>query len=198
MISIKLLKKNIAISCLYLVISCCLYNNYAHSNPNSFILSEAVPLYFSVNKLEVLDNYKMPLTKPNVEHKMRRSPSVILTSWAHNVIRTEGNAGYVKLIINRASATVNNIDAKNTIFNFFKNKQSYRVKVIFSGRLEIFDKKTKKSGYINIETSFSKTAPEAASLSELEKIYDYVTIEALGKFDKEFRKRLLDLSDFLI
>ena len=191
-------KINNIISFSYLVIFCFLLNNYALANTNSFILSEAVPLYFSVNKLEVLDNYKMPLSKPNVEHKMRRSPSVILTSWAHNVIRTQGNEGYVKLIINRASATVSNIDKKNTIFNFFKNKQSYNVKVFFSGRLEIFDKTNNKSGYINIETSFSKTAPEAASLSELEKLYDYVTIEALGKFDKEFRKRLLDLSEFLI
>ena len=198
MLIIKFFKTNIVISFSCLVISFCLLNNYAVANTKSFILSEAVPLYFSVNKLEVLDNYKMPLSKPNVEHKMRRSPSVILTSWAHNVIRTQGNEGYVKLIINRASATVSNIDKKNTIFNFFKNKQSYNVKVFFSGRLEIFDKTTNKSGYINIETSFSKTAPEAASLSELEKLYDYVTIEALGKFDKEFRKRLLDLSEFLI
>ena len=157
-----------------------------------------MPVYFSVNKLEVLDKYKMPLSKPNIEHKMRRSPSVTLTSWAYNVIRTQGNEGYVKLIINKASATINSIDEKTTVFNFFKNKQSYRITVFFSVRLEIFDKRSQKRGYVNIESKFSKTAPEAASLAELEILYDYVTNEALGKFDKEFRLRLLDLSEFLI
>ena len=165
---------------------------------NAFNLSEALPVYFSVNKLEILDNYKMPLSKPNIEHKMRRSPSIALTSWAHNVIRTQGNEGFVKLIINQASATIDNIDAKTTVFNFFKNKQSYRITVYFSGRLEIIDQRSQKNAYVNIESKFSKTAPEAASLSELENLYDYVTNEALGKFDKEFRIRLLDLSEFLI
>ena len=87
----------------------------------------------------------------------------------------------------------------NTIFGcFFKNKQSYKVTVFFSGRLEIFDKRSKKTGYINIESKYSKTAPEAASISELESIFDYVTNQAIGKFDNEFRLRILDLSEFLI
>ena len=42
---------------------------------------------------------------------MRRSPSTVITSWAHNVIRAQGNEGLVKFSINQES---NNLLEKYT------------------------------------------------------------------------------------
>ena len=163
-----------------------------------FKISEVAPIKLAVSKLEVADYYRIPFSEPFVEHRMRRSPSSAISGWAHTVLRPEGLDGIATLSIEEASAEVTSIGSENTIFDIFKNNQSSKIKIILSGKLEIEKKRTGQSGYVKITATSTQTAPEAASLNQLEKIWDISLNTAIGKFDSEFRKQILSLSEFLL
>ena len=163
-----------------------------------FQLTDAKPIKIAVSMLEVSDNYRMPLVDPYVEHRMRRSPSSALASWAHTILRPAGLDGTAKMSITKASASITNIGGKTKFLDLFRNNQASRINIILSGKLEIIKERSGSSGYVNVEAKFSKTAPEAASVNQLEKIWDESLVSAIGKFDSEFRKQILDLSQFLL
>ena len=55
------------------------------------------PIKLNVKNLEIKDLYKIPFEDPYVEHRMRRSPSDALISWAHTILRPVGTEGLATL-----------------------------------------------------------------------------------------------------
>ena len=85
-----------------------------------------------------------------------------------------------------------------TFLDLFKNKQTSKITIKLKGRLEIIKNNNNQSGYLDIVVKSSKTAPESASISQLERIWDNNLNTAIGKFDSEFRNQIKSLSQFLI
>ena len=79
-----------------------------------------------------------------------------------------------------------------------KFHMSSKITVTLSAKLEIIKERDGSSGYVDVFSSYTQTAPESASVNQLEKVWDLSVISAIGKFDKEFRKQILDLPQFLI
>ena len=128
---------------------------------------------------------------------MRRSPSDALISWAHTILRPVGTEGLATLSIIEASATLSSISSDFKFLDLFKNKQSTKLTVKLKGKLEITRDNNNQTGYLDIYATANKTAPESASISQLETIWDQNLNNALGKFDSEFRERIQSLSQFL-
>ena len=55
----------------------------------------------------------------------------------------------------------------------------------------------KETGYLDIVATSNKTAPESASITQLEEIWDSNLNNVIGKFDKEFRDQIKVLPQFL-
>ena len=66
-----------------------------------------------------------------------------------------------------------------------------------SGKLELFRQNNKETGYLDIVATSSKTAPETASIIQLEEIWDSNLNNVIGKFDKEFREQIKVLPQFV-
>ena len=180
-----------------LMLSFCLSLKSAYSE-ETFKLMDMDPLKLSVNKLEVKDLYSIPFEDPFVEHRMRRPPSDALISWAHTILRPEGSDGVAIFSILEASAVLSSIGSDFTFLDLFKNKQTSKITIKLKVRLEIIKNNNNQSGYLDIVVKSSKTAPESASISQLERIWDNNLNTAIGKFDSEFRNQIKSLSQFLI
>lgn len=164
---------------------------------NFFRLMDMEPIKLTVKSLQIQDLYAMPLIDPYVEHRMRKSPSDALIGWAHTILRPIGTEGTAIFKIFDASAIVSNINSDFTFLDLFKNKQSTKITIRLSGRLEFFRQNNKETGYLDIVAASSKTAPESASIMQLEEIWDSSLNNVIGKFDKEFREQIKVLPQFV-
>ena len=171
-------------------------NNSAISE-NLFKIMDMKPIKLNVKNLEIKDLYKIPFEDPFVEHRMRRSPSDALISWAHTILRPVGTEGLATLSIFEASASLSSISSDFKFLDLFKNKQSTKLTIKLKGKLEITKDNNNQTGYLDVIATANKTAPESASISQLETIWDQNLNNSLGKFDSEFRKRMQSLSQFL-
>ena len=171
-------------------------NNSAISE-SLFKLMDMEPIKLNVKNFEIKDLYKIPFEDPFVEHRMRRSPSDVLISWAHTILRPVGIEGLATLSIVEASAALSSISSDFKFLDLFKNKQSTKLTVKLKGKLEITKDNNNQTGYLDIHATANKTAPESASISQLETIWDQNLNNSLGKFDSEFRERIQSLSQFL-
>ena len=164
---------------------------------NIFKLMDMEPIKITVKSFQIQDLYAMPLVDPFVEHRMRRSPSDALIGWAHTILRPIGSEGTAIFKILDASAILSNINSDFTFLDLFKNKQSTKITIKLSGKLELFKNKNKETGYLDIFASSNKTAPESASIIQLEEIWDSNLNNVIGKFDKEFRDQIKVLPQFI-
>src|SRR3546814_19352846 len=48
------------------------------------------PLVLDAGRIEVVDEYRMPLADPNVEHRAPLAPSAAAERWARDVLRPSG------------------------------------------------------------------------------------------------------------
>ena len=164
---------------------------------NVFKLMDMEPIKITVKSLKIQDLYAMPLVDPYVEHRMRRSPSDALIGWVHTILRPIGKEGTAIFKILDASAIVSKINSDFTFLDLFKNKQSSKITIKLSGKLELFRDNNKETGYLDIFAISNKTAPESASIMQLEEIWDSNLNNVIGKFDKEFRDQIKVLPQFL-
>ena len=155
------------------------------------------PIEISVKSLQIQDLYTMPLLDPHVEHRMRRSPSDALIGWVHTILRPIGPEGNAIFKILDASAIISNISSDFTFLDLFKNKQSTKITIKLSGKLQLFKDNYKETGYLEIFATSNKTAPESASIMQLEEIWDSNLNNVIGKFDKEFRDQIKVLPQFI-
>ena len=164
---------------------------------NIFRLMDMEPIKITVKSLQIQDLYAMPLVDPYIEHRMRKSPSDALIGWAHTILRPVGSEGTAIFKILDASAILSNINSDFTFLDLFKNKQSTKITIKLSGKLELFRNNNKETGYLDIVATSNKTAPESASIMQLEEIWDSNLNNVIGKFDKEFRDQIKVLPQFI-
>ena len=72
-----------------------------------------------------------------------------------------------------------------------------KINIKLLAKLEFTKNGNSQTGYLDIFASSKKSAPESASISQLENIWDNNLNIAIGKFDEEFRKQIQSLSQFL-
>ena len=192
----ELSRRSFNITSLSFLASLGISNNSAISE-SLFKIMDMEPIKLNVKNLEIKDLYKIPFEDPFVEHRMRRSPSDALISWAHTILRPVGTEGLATLSIIEASATLSSISSDFKFLDLFKNKQSTKLTIKLKVKLEITKDNNNQTGYLDIIATANKTAPESASISQLESIWDQNLNNSLGKFDSEFRTRIKSLSQFL-
>ena len=155
------------------------------------------PIRLDVKNIIIKDLYSISFQPPFVEHRMRRSPSDGLIGWTRTILRPVGSDGVATFSILEASASLSSIDSDFKFLDLFKNKQTTKITIKLLGKLEIEKQDNNQTAYLDIFASSNNTAPESASISQLENIWDKSLNIAIGKFDEEFRKQIQSLSQFL-
>ena len=180
----------------FLVLSLVLIQNSAFSD-TKFKIMDMEPIRLDVKNIIIKDLYSISFQDPFVEHRMRRSPSDGLIGWTRTILRPVGSDGVATFSILEASASLSSIASDFKFLDLFKNKQTTKITIKLLGKLEIEKQGNNQTGYLDIFASSNKTAPESASITQLENIWDKSLNIAIGKFDEEFRKQIKIMSQFL-
>ena len=180
----------------FFVLFLVLTQNSAFSD-TKFKIMDMEPIRLDVKNIIIKDLYSISFQDPFVEHRMRRSPSDGVIGWTRTILRPVGSNGVATFSILEASASLSSITSDFKFLDLFKNKQTTKITIKLLGKLEIEKQGNNQTGYLDIFASSNKTAPESASISQLENIWDKSLNIAIGKFDEEFRKQIQSMSQFL-
>ncbi|MCW9034668.1 MAG: hypothetical protein OQJ97_10660 [Rhodospirillales bacterium] len=153
-------------------------------------------LNLAVSQVEIGSEYKAPMIAPNKEHTLATSPSMAFTQWVNDRVRTQGQGGMAKFVVEEASVIETALNRTKGVKGLFTKDQAERYNGTLKGRVEIYNSSGKKLGYATASATRSQTVGEGINLNERERIL-FELVEALvadfgTALEKNMRSYLTD------
>lgn len=97
------------------------------------------PITLSVARVEVVDRYRPTGAFPNVEHTLPQTPSDVIRLWADQRLRPVGGSGVLRLYIDDASISVEELARTPGIAGVLVNEQAQRYIARYDVDLQLDD-----------------------------------------------------------
>ena len=145
-------------------------------------------IQLDVERIQIINEFKMPFKTPNVEHLVPISPGASAERWASDILRPIGQSGIAQFVITNGSVIREDLKIQKGIKGIFSIDQSKRFKATVNVRLEIF--KDERKSIARASASRSQTLREDASPNLQSRLW-YNLVESLMKrFDREMRHQI--------
>ena len=142
--------------------------------------------------IQVVDQYRAPATRPNVDHLSSTPPEQALHRWAAERFRASGRSGTVQVIIRDASIVEKQLPRSDGIKSLFTIRQAQE----YDGRIEVRivgqNPESKFSGYAQVAAARSITVPEDISLAGREETWDTLVRQMIADLDARIPQALQD------
>ena len=174
-------------SFLFFPIMGCEKTNLDNSLPELTFTHQPV-IQLDVEKIEIINEYKMPFKAPNIEHLVPISPGASAERWASDVLRPVGRTGTAQFVITRGTVTRENLKIKKGIEGIFSLDQSKKFKGTVEVRLDIF--KDQGKAVARASASRSQTLREDASPNTQARLWYNIVESLMQSFDREMREQV--------
>lgn len=146
---------------------------------------ERQPIALDVANVEVRQDYRPPLTAPNVEHRFPVSLSDTIARWAQDRLRPVGRAGTATFIVTDASVIEEELPTRKGLTGLLTTDQEARLKGRVAARLEVDQGGGLATGFVEANAVRTQTIAEGITLAERDQVF-YRMEEALAKdLDRE-------------
>ena len=174
-------------SFLFFPIMSCDKTNLDNSLPELTFTHRPI-IQLDVEKIEIINEYKMPFKSPNIEHLVPISPGASAERWASDVLRPVGRTGTAQFVITKGTVIQENLKIKKGIQGIFSVDQSKRFKGTVEVRLDIF--KDQKKAVARASASRSQTLREDASPNTQARLWYNIVESLMQGFDREMREQI--------
>ncbi len=138
--------------------------------PINFADGKTIDLDVAV--IDVVEQYRSPMGKPNVEHLAPNSPTQAVRRWAAQRLRPVGQSGSVQVVIVDASIVESQLAREQGVTSYFTTQQAQR----YDGRIEVKlvsqNSPSGVNGFVQGVATRSQTVPEDISLAGREEVWD--------------------------
>ena len=124
---------------------------------------EAQPLAINARRLEVVDNWLMPLSAPYVEHELSPTPAQSVIDWATENLLVKGGSGELILNISEASVKEEALSPEEGFLNSLKDNQASRIRVTIKAQLLWIQPVGNYQGTAQLAAKTTQTLPESAT-----------------------------------
>lgn len=124
-----------------------------------------------VASINVVDEYRMPLAEPHLEHRAPIAPSAAIERWAADVLEPVGASGRGVLRITRGSLVETPLERTQGVRGLFTTDQAERYDTGAAAVLEIYDAGGVPVGTAEATASRFQTVEEGISLNERERVW---------------------------
>ena len=194
--------KNIPLKLFILIFFILPFFNGCSSNvkkiPTKLEISNYKPIRLDSRHLEIIDNWKMPLNSPYIEHTLDPTFSEILIDWASNVLLPIGGSGKVILEITESSVQTIEIPRKTSWYDIISDQQETKIQVIINANLTWIQPVGGKEGMVKIESSASNTIRESASSNDYDVVIHNTIQEAINLLDFQTREKVLEIPTLVL
>ena len=183
----KLYQKLLFIFILFIPLAGCNTPNLENPLPELTFKHQSI-IQLDVERIEIINEFRMPFKSPNVEHLVPISPGASAERWASDILRPIGQSGIAQFVITNGSVIQEDLKIQKGIKGIFSIDQSKRFKANVNVRLEIFRDQGKSIA--RASASRSQTLREDASPNLQSRLW-YKLVELMMKsFDREMRHQI--------
>lgn len=158
--------------------------------PLAFEQNLAAPTGIKVGEIRIIDHYRSPLHRPNIEQEFPLPPALAVRKWVDARLKATGSSGVLEVNIDKASAIATPLPKTKGLKGLITDDQDTRVDAtlvvvfkLYTGAQAISD----ASGTVEIRRS--RTINERATVYEREAIYHQMTNEMMVDFEREANAR---------
>lgn len=156
------------------------------------------PLALNARRLEIIDNWQMPVTDPYVGHRARPLPSNVLAEWATHVLQPAGGSGELVFDIRKAAVKMEPLPMKAGLDGLFTDQQSQRVSAEIEANMTWLQPVGGSSARIQLQASHGVTVAESATAAQVLNAIHEAVQGALRRIDGEARKELARIDRIIL
>ena len=142
-------------------------------------------LRLDARKMEIIENWNMPMEPPYIEHTLSPNLSSMLVDWASRVLIPVGGSGEVVLDISQASVKITSLPRSEKLIDLFKDNQEAMVRADIKAKLIWIQPVGGKQAIIDLSATASSSIKETATPNEREIAIREVMIEAVNLINQQ-------------
>ena len=148
-------------------------------------------------KLEIIENWQMPMEPPFIEHTLMPNLSSMVVDWAKYALVPVGGSGEVVLDISQASVQVTDLPQGTGLLDVFSDQQESKIRVDIVTKLMWIQPVGGKQGIVDVIASTTRTLSESKTPNERQIAVREVMIEAVNLLDIEARKQITNIAGII-
>ena len=157
-----------------------------------------VPLAMNARRLEIVDNWQMPVEPPYIGYRAKTSPSDLLVNWASRVLQPSGGSGELVFDISRASLTRIALPLEAGVTTLLTDQQESKIKAEFDTKIMWLQPVGGHQAMLRLQADHSVTIPESASTVDLQNAMQVALLGALAALDQQARAELAQINNITL
>ena len=159
---------------------------------------EFAPLAINARRLEIIDNWQMPVEPPYIGHQAQTLPSNLLAKWASNVLQPAGGSGELVFDISRASVTRIALPLEAGIGTLLTDQQESKIKAELDVKIMWLQPVGGSQAFLQLQADHGVTIPESASVVDLQNAMQAALLGALTSLDKQARAEISQINNITL
>lgn len=180
-----------------LVTACGTSTNGAKAPPK-FDSGGYAAIAMNARRLEIVENWQMPMEAPYIGHFQTPYPSNIVAEWAASVLQPAGGSGELILDISKASVTNEKLPRETNLQGILSDQQDTKIRVELVARLMWLQPVGGARAMVNLSASQSKTIPESSTPNEFDRAVKETLLLALAALDRQARDELQKIDNIIL
>ena len=156
------------------------------------------PLALNARKLEIIDNWQMPMASPYIGHHQNPFPGNLVASWGSGVLMPAGGSGELVLDISRAAVTQERLVREDKLSNALVDEQDMRLRVELEAQLMWLQPVGGSQARIKLSALHSVTVPESANANDVQAAINECLQVALVALDAQARAELAKIDSMIL
>ena len=191
-----LVKLGFMASISWLLVGC----NTVQIKPPTIIFENAAyqPLAINARRLEIIDNWQMPIVDNYVGHQINPLPSKIVADWAAHVLRPAGGSGEVVFDMEKMAVQLTDIPQKMDLKGLLSDQQSRKATAEIKAQIIWLQPVGGTQARIDLSASHSITVRESANPNEVREAIHETFKGALFRLDSQTRKELAKIERIML
>ena len=166
--------------------------------PKIFTTDAYQPLNLNARRLEIIDNWQMPVTDPYIGHRVSPLPSAILADWASHALRPAGGSGEIIFDMKRVAVTMTDLPTKVGVDGLLIDQQSRKVTAEIKAKIMWLQPVGGTQALADLSAAHSITIRESATANEVSKVVNEAMKGALVRLDSQTRKELATIDRIIL
>jgi len=156
------------------------------------------PLVLNARKLEIIDNWQMPMASPYIGHHQDPFPGNLVASWGSAVLMPAGGSGELVLDISRAAVTQERLVREDKLSNALVDEQDMRLRVELEAQLMWLQPVGGSQARIKLSALHSVTVPESANANDVQAAINECLQAAIVALDVQARAELAKIDSIIL
>ena len=166
--------------------------------PPKFDSDSYAVMAMNARRLEIVENWQMPMEAPFIGHFQTPYPSNIVAEWAARVLQPAGGSGELILDISKAAVTREKLPRETNLQGIFSDQQDTKIRVELFARLMWLQPVGGAKAMVDLSASQSKSIPESSTPNEFDKAVKETLLMALAALDTQARRELQKIDNIIL